>query len=103
MVALAAGCMILYEMRSMKGIFKSAAKAILGEARSKRLYRTLMRQKRPFSEADLIYEHFLGRRTPGVMVDVSAHFGESLRPYLGRGWNLAVIIGIYRPMAQVGR
>jgi FkbM family methyltransferase len=41
----------------------------------------------PFSEAALIQQHF-GRRRGGMMFDVGAHFGESHRPYLERGWHV---------------
>ena len=36
----------------------------------------------------MIQEYFNSRWTPGVMVDVGAHHGESLVPYWGRGWSI---------------
>lgn len=72
----------------MKLLIKSVLTRLLGERRVRALVRTLKSQKASFSEADLIYEYFLSRKAPGTMVDVGAHFGESLRPYLERGWKI---------------
>ena len=54
-------------------------------ALARRVFRRLTTQA--FSEAELIQQHF-ARRRGGTMIDVGAHFGESHRPYLDRGWHV---------------
>lgn len=72
----------------IKTAIKTALFSLLGEQRTRSLLRKIKGGKQTFSEADLIYAYFLGRKEPGVMVDVGAHFGESFRPYLLRKWKI---------------
>ncbi|AOS45894.1 hypothetical protein Verru16b_02985 [Lacunisphaera limnophila] len=72
----------------MRNLIKKGLQTLLGERGAAGLIRRLKGQPRTFAEADLIYDYFLERRTPGVMVDVGAHFGESFLPYLAKRWRI---------------
>lgn len=39
-------------------------------------------------EAAIAWDFFRGQRAPGVMVDVGAHHGSALRPFVRRGWEV---------------
>jgi len=41
-----------------------------------------------FCESAVIADYFSNRTEPGVMFDIGAHFGSTLRPYLDRGWRV---------------
>ncbi len=50
----------------------------------------LEKPKKSFDEGNLIQAFFnrAKTRTPGVMIDVGAHFGESFGPYEKKGWKV---------------
>jgi FkbM family methyltransferase len=72
----------------MKALIKRVLNLALGPARAAETIRKLRGQPLIFSEAELIIHWFDSNRRRGVMVDVGAHFGESLSPYLERGWKI---------------
>lgn len=74
---------------------KSAADCLLGPTRVRSIAERLG-GRRPFSEADLIASYFDANPRRGVMIDVGAHFGESLLPYLRRGW----VVHAFEPDAR---
>jgi FkbM family methyltransferase len=41
-----------------------------------------------FCEAAAILNYFSPRTSPGIMIDVGAHFGSTFKPYLARGWRV---------------
>jgi FkbM family methyltransferase len=47
-----------------------------------------MIQSAPFCESQSIQDYFSNRTEPGLMIDIGAHFGSTLRPYLERGWRV---------------
>jgi len=61
---------------------------VLGKETVKEMMRIIRRQPLRFSEADLILAWFDANPRTGVMIDVGAHFGESLEPYLSKGWKI---------------
>ncbi len=72
----------------MKSLLKRFLKSTLGEDNTAELLRRWRGQPLVFSEADLIARWFRANPRAGVMVDVGAHFGESLAPYLELGWSV---------------
>src|SRR4051794_14070716 len=44
-------------------------------------------QRDAFCESRLILDYF-AERARGTMIDVGAHFGSTLKPYLLRGWRV---------------
>lgn len=61
---------------------------MLGEVPARRWIQRLRGRPPVFSEADLVLTHFDAHPRRGVMIDVGAHYGESLEPYLRRGWRI---------------
>jgi FkbM family methyltransferase len=47
-----------------------------------------MIQSAQFCESHAILDYFSARAEPGVMIDVGAHLGSTLRPYVKRGWRV---------------
>ncbi len=41
-----------------------------------------------YDEARVVADYFIRHARTGVMIDVGAHFGTSLRPYLNQGWRV---------------
>ena len=72
----------------MSSSLKEIVKQAIGPSRARSLAAWWRNEKPLFGEAELISEVFAKRGTQGVMVDVGAHFGESLLPYLQRGWKI---------------
>lgn len=72
----------------MNQSIKSLVKRLIGPTRARALARWWSNEQPPFNEADLIHELFVKRKTPGVMIDVGAHHGGSLAPYLSQGWEI---------------
>lgn len=70
----------------MKRLVQQSAKAILGSLGYQRLR---LRLKPQLSESDVIMLCALQLQKPGAtMIDVGAHFGESLKPFVELGWKV---------------
>lgn len=72
----------------MRQSLKKMVKRVIGPNRVQTLFQWWNREQPTFSEADLILELFAKRGKRGVMVDVGAHHGGSLAPYLPYGWKI---------------
>lgn len=72
----------------MKARLQSLLPPLPGGGLIRSLVRRFRRERPDFSEADLVLAHFSAFPRRGVMVDVGAHFGESLQPYLEQGWRV---------------
>ena len=72
----------------MKSLVKKTLVSLVGEKSATRLVQRLRGQQPVFSEADLITEWFDAHPRQGVMVDVGANVGATLKPYLERGWKI---------------
>lgn len=72
----------------MNASLKQMVKKAIGPERARALARWWNNEKPPFAESDLIHEAFAARTSPGLMVDVGAHYGESFAPYLARSWQI---------------
>jgi len=73
---------------TVKQFIRNFLFGIMGERRARGYIRRLRGQKPSFSEAELILEYFETHPRLGTMIDVGAHFGESLAPYLRMGWKI---------------
>jgi FkbM family methyltransferase len=74
-------------MRLRKSI-KSVAYSFLGERRARRIKHWIRGDPKGISETDLVYDYFCMRGTIGLMVDVGAHIGGTLLPFLRARWNV---------------
>ena len=72
----------------MKSLIKNVLKSALGDRAVAELTRRWRGDQLHFSDEDLITDWFRAYPRKGVMVDVGAHFGESLAPYLQLGWEI---------------
>lgn len=72
----------------MKQLVKSLLVSAFGDDQATAIIRRVRGIPETFSEAELIAAWFRVHPRKGVMVDVGAHFGESLAPYLKLGWEI---------------
>jgi FkbM family methyltransferase len=79
-------------MTPNKCFMKSKITACIRQIVGRQFYTTLVKAMRrwtgTFSELDIIVEYFNTRGLAGCMIDVGAHHGESIEPFLGMGWSV---------------